>query len=115
MAEFYGNGLESAGGSRSSSWSSHDTLPKEKSLLEKSLDEVQGKADAVLREALELAKSGSEQDKDKIEEHIQVYRQLTSIVPDGFDEARVSDVRKHFEYNRRLAEFEKQLKKDIFG
>lgn len=113
MAEFYGNGLEGARGS--GSWGSDQPALKKKSLLEQSLDEIQEKANAVLREALELAKSGSEQDKEKIDEHIQVYRQLTSIVPSGFDEARVSDVRKHFEYNRRLREFEKQLKKDIFG
>ncbi len=111
MAEFYWQPSFGHGGESRSS----EPLPKEKSLLEKSLDEIQEKANAVLRAAVELAKSGKEQDKEKIEEHIQVYKQLTSIVPSGFDEARVVDVRKHFEYNRRLAEFEKQLKKDIFG
>jgi hypothetical protein len=111
MAEFYWQPSFGHGGESRSS----EPLPKEKSLLEKSLDEIQKKADAVLREALELAKSGREQDKEKIDERIQVYKQLTSIIPAGFDEARVKDIRKHFEYNRRLAEIEKQLKKDIFG
>ena len=111
MAEFYGNGLNSAGGG----WCSSEPVPKEKSLLEKSLDDVQRKADAVLREALELAKSGSERDRDKIEERITVYQHLASILPDGSDEHRVEDVQKHFKYSILLDKFQKQLKKDIFG
>ncbi|MBD3304054.1 hypothetical protein GF343_02835 [Candidatus Woesearchaeota archaeon] len=113
MAEFYGNGLESAGGGRSSSWASHEPAPKEKSLLETSLDGVQEKADTVLREALELAKSGK--DRDKIEERIAVYQHLASILPGGPDEHRVEDVRKHFKYSVLVDKFQKRLKKRIFS
>lgn len=113
MAEFYGNGLESAGGGISSSWASHEPAPKERSLLEKSLDSVQEKADTVLREALELAKTG--RDRDKIEEHILVYQHLASILPDGPDEHRVEAVRKHFKYSVLADKFQKRLKKRFFS
>ena len=111
MAEFYGNGLNSTG----SRWCSSESPPKEKSLLEKSLDEIQRKADDVLSEALELAKSGNERDRDKIKERIEVYHQLTSISPDGFDEQRVENVQKHFKYSVLVSKFQKRLKKRIFS
>ena len=115
MAEFYGNGLESAGHGRSSSWNSREPSPKEKSLLEKSLDRVLGQADELLKDALELAKSGRVQAKEEIEERIKAYTLLASITPHGPDQEKVADIRKHFEYSRRLNEFETQLKKEIFG
>ncbi len=111
MAEFYGNGLNSSGGG----WRSSEPAPKEKSLLEKSLDEMQRKANDVLREALEFAKSGSERDRDKIEERITVYQHLASILPDGPDEQIVENVRKHFKYSVLVDKFQKRLKKRIFS
>ncbi|MBW3004940.1 hypothetical protein KY310_03840 [Candidatus Woesearchaeota archaeon] len=108
MAEFYWQ--PSFGHCRESSF---DPPPKEKSLLEKSLDSVQEKADAVLREALELAKTG--RDRDKIEERITVYQHLASILPGGPDEHRVEDVRKHFKYSVLVDKFQKRLKRRIFS
>ncbi len=111
MSEFYGNGLNTC----RVGWHSVGPPPKEKSLLEKSLDEIQSKADDVLREALELAKSGHERERDKIEERITVYQHLASILPDGADEQRVEDIRKHFKYNVLVDKFQKRLKKRIFS
>lgn len=113
MAEFYGNGLETSG--HSGAWGSSEPAPKEKSLLEKSLEDVQNKADNVLREAMALAKTGREQDRDKIEERIGVYQQLTLIILDGFDERKVEDVRNHFKYSVLVDKFQKRLKRRIFG
>lgn len=111
MSEFYGNGLESSG----RSWVSSQPAPKEKSLLEKSLEGVQAQADSVLAKALELAKTGNVQNKDLIEEHLGAYQQLTSIIPDGFDRQKVEDVRNQFKYNVLVDKFQKRLKRRIFG
>jgi hypothetical protein len=111
MSEFYWQPSFGTGGSSSSG----EPAPKEKSLLEKSLEGVQAQADSILAKALELAKTGNVQNKDLIEDHLSAYQQLTSIIPDSFDRQKVEDVRNQFKYSVLVDKFQKRLKRRIFG
>ncbi|MBW2970084.1 hypothetical protein KY309_02940 [Candidatus Woesearchaeota archaeon] len=114
MAEFYGNGLENSGSRGIGGFGCQRDL-FDKSVLEKSLENLQRGADAILEKAMEFAKAGRIEDRDKIEERINAYALLTSIIPNGFDEQKVEDVRNNFKYSVLVDKFQKRLKRRIFG
>lgn len=130
MAEFYWQPSFGTGGPRrdSAEWDAPLTRrnkeqkeEKEPSQIEKTLLDLQKKAEDMIQGALELAKTGDQNALEEIDERLRLYKAMASA-SNKVDEERIADVRKQYEFHSRLKPIEEkyqkekdQLKKDIFG